>query len=121
YNKRDLPVTSPTTALEGDLNWRRVPYFLAVAVRGEGVLETFEEAVTRVATSVFERFGSRAQGVSSEQLRAAVHEKMAPMYSRQKKWAGLATSVKPQSSPAHLVVTRVPSPAAGASQPLDTQ
>jgi mutual gliding-motility protein MglA len=41
YNKRDLPEVTPIDFMERALNARKVPSFPAVAVRGEGVLETF--------------------------------------------------------------------------------
>ena len=41
YNKRDLPDVMEVEALERGINSRRAPCFPAVAVRGEGVLETF--------------------------------------------------------------------------------
>ena len=42
YNKRDLSDISPIEDLEKRLNFRKVPYFPAVAVEGKGVVETFE-------------------------------------------------------------------------------
>ena len=41
YNKRDLPEVMEIEALERGINSRRVAHLPAVAVRGEGVLETF--------------------------------------------------------------------------------
>jgi signal recognition particle receptor subunit beta len=41
YNKRDLPEVTPIDFMERALNARKVPSFPAVAVRGDGVLETF--------------------------------------------------------------------------------
>jgi signal recognition particle receptor subunit beta len=45
YNKRDLPEVMEIEALERGMNSRRVPFYPAVAVRGEGVLETFAAVV----------------------------------------------------------------------------
>jgi signal recognition particle receptor subunit beta len=45
YNKRDLPEVMDVEALERGINSRRVPHLTAVAVRGEGVLETFATIV----------------------------------------------------------------------------
>ena len=45
YNKRDLPDVLDIEALEHGMNSRRVPHYPAVAVRGEGVLETFAAIV----------------------------------------------------------------------------
>lgn len=41
FNKRDLPEVTPIDFMERALNARHVPAIPAVAVRGEGVLETF--------------------------------------------------------------------------------
>jgi mutual gliding-motility protein MglA len=41
YNKRDLPEVTPMDFMERALNARKVPALPAVAIRGEGVLETF--------------------------------------------------------------------------------
>jgi len=40
YNKRDLPDCEPITALESTINFLHVPYFEAIALRGNGVFET---------------------------------------------------------------------------------
>jgi signal recognition particle receptor subunit beta len=45
YNKRDLPDVMDVEALERGINSRRAPFYPAVAVRGDGVLETFAAAV----------------------------------------------------------------------------
>jgi len=47
YNKKDLPNTMPVEVLNRALNPRGVPYFLASAARGEGVLETLT-AISRL-------------------------------------------------------------------------
>jgi signal recognition particle receptor subunit beta len=41
YNKRDLPEVTPMDFMDRALNARKVPALPAVAIRGEGVLETF--------------------------------------------------------------------------------
>lgn len=47
YNKRDLRNILPIEELDQRLNSRRVPFFSAIAIRGEGVMETLK-AVTRI-------------------------------------------------------------------------
>jgi mutual gliding-motility protein MglA len=47
YNKRDLPTALPIQVLNARLNPRQVPYFEAVAFRGEGVEETLK-GITRL-------------------------------------------------------------------------
>ena len=46
YNKRDLPEVTPIEFMDRTLNARKVPAIPAVAVRGEGVLETFASILT---------------------------------------------------------------------------
>jgi signal recognition particle receptor subunit beta len=48
YNKRDLPAVMPIADLSRALNDRRAPEFPAVAMRGEGVLETFSAILSLV-------------------------------------------------------------------------
>ncbi len=45
YNKRDLPQAETINALEKRLNFLNIPYFEAVATRGEGVFETLRHAI----------------------------------------------------------------------------
>jgi signal recognition particle receptor subunit beta len=45
YNKRDLPEVTPMEAMDRTLNARRTASFPAVAIREEGVLETFAAAL----------------------------------------------------------------------------
>ena len=45
YNKRDLPDALPLRWMTGHLNQHNAPEFEAVAIRGEGVIPTFKEAV----------------------------------------------------------------------------
>jgi signal recognition particle receptor subunit beta len=45
YNKRDLPDVTPMEAMDRTLNARRTASFSAVAIREEGVLETFAAAL----------------------------------------------------------------------------
>lgn len=56
YNKRDLPDTTPVDLLNQKLNFRNVPYFEAVAIRGEGVLQTFLETVMQTVRYIFDKY-----------------------------------------------------------------
>lgn len=42
YNKRDLPDVMSVAELQQDLNWNRLPYFEASAVKGLGVFDTLK-------------------------------------------------------------------------------
>ncbi|PIE90348.1 MAG: hypothetical protein CR997_07090 [Acidobacteria bacterium] len=56
YNKRDLPDALPVDVLNQKLNFRNIPYFSSVATKGEGVIETFAEAVQQTVKTIFEKY-----------------------------------------------------------------
>jgi signal recognition particle receptor subunit beta/GAF domain-containing protein len=56
YNKRDLPQVLEIEALDRALNGRRAKVIPAVAVRGEGVLETFGAILARTVQDLANRY-----------------------------------------------------------------
>ncbi|KAA0258950.1 GTPase domain-containing protein [Deferribacter autotrophicus] len=48
YNKRDLPNIIPVSELEKALNYRKVPSFEAIAVKGVGVFDTLKAIVKEI-------------------------------------------------------------------------
>lgn len=56
YNKRDLSSALPLDVLNQKLNFRNVPFFEAVAIKGDGVLETFIEAVKQTVRYIFNKY-----------------------------------------------------------------
>jgi signal recognition particle receptor subunit beta len=56
YNKRDLPELTPVEFMDRALNARKVDSIVAVAVRGEGVLETFSRVLTRTMQDLSSRY-----------------------------------------------------------------
>src|SRR5512144_3361965 len=56
YNKRDLPQVMEIEALDRTLNARRAPVIPAIAVRGEGVLETFGAILARTVQDLANRY-----------------------------------------------------------------
>lgn len=56
FNKRDLPDVTPFDFMERALNARKVDVFPAVAVRGEGVLETFASILLRTVQDLSARY-----------------------------------------------------------------
>jgi len=56
YNKRDLPQVLEVEALDRALNARRTDVIPAVAVRGEGVLETFGTVLARTVQDLAQRY-----------------------------------------------------------------
>jgi len=73
FNKRDLPDVKPLTEIREA--WGDIPTFPAVAIRGEGVLESFRELMRRLYRSIDDRhaFGEKF-GVSEEDfLKGVLH------------------------------------------------
>jgi len=56
YNKRDLPQLTPIEFMDRTLNARKVDAIPAVAVRGEGVLETFAAILLRTMQDLATRY-----------------------------------------------------------------
>jgi len=56
YNKRDLPQLTPAEFMDRALNARNVDAIHAVAVRGEGVLETFSAILLRTMQDLSSRY-----------------------------------------------------------------
>ncbi len=56
YNKRDLSTALPLDVLNQKLNFRHVPFFEAVAINGDGVLETFIEAIKQTVRYIFNKY-----------------------------------------------------------------
>jgi signal recognition particle receptor subunit beta len=56
YNKRDLPEVTPSEFMDRTLNARKVPSIPAVALRGEGVLETFAAVLTATMEDLAVRY-----------------------------------------------------------------
>ncbi len=56
YNKRDLPDVTPVEFMDRTLNARHVDAVPAVAVRGEGVLETFSAILLRTMQDLAQRY-----------------------------------------------------------------
>jgi hypothetical protein len=57
YNKRDLPNALPVEILNEKLNPRGVPFYEAVAVKGQGVEETLKGVTATVFRSLASRYG----------------------------------------------------------------
>ena len=65
WNKRDFPDVKPLAEIEEQ--WSDVPTYPAVAIRGEGVIETFREMMRGLYRNMNERYDFEAKfGVSEE-------------------------------------------------------
>ncbi len=77
FNKRDFPDTKPLTEIKQQ--WGEIPTFPAIALRGEGVFETFRELMRVLYRSLNERHDFRAKfGVSEEDFLKGVLKNFAP-------------------------------------------
>ena len=73
FNKRDLPDVKPLSEIKKA--WGDVPTFPAVAIRGEGVLETFRELLRLVYRHIDERHDfAQKFGVSEEDFLKGVFQ-----------------------------------------------
>ena len=83
FNKRDLPDVKPLQEIKDA--WGDVPTFPAVAIRGEGVRETFRELLRQLYRSIDARhdFGAKF-GVSEEDFLKGVFKNfsVAPLGAR---------------------------------------
>jgi len=75
HNKRDLPKVVSHEELDNALNYRDAPFRPAVAIRGEGVLETLGAILEQVMEQLMERYrslalpaGETVQGWTGEML-----------------------------------------------------
>src|SRR6478672_7721407 len=57
YNKRDLPNALPVEILNERLNTRGLPFFEAVAMKGQGVADTLKAATALVFKSLAAKYG----------------------------------------------------------------
>ncbi len=115
YNKRDLPNALPIEILNEKLNPRAVPFYEAVAVKGQGVEETLKGVTGLVFRSLASKYGG------AEAVAAAASAAKAP---------GVTTAPVPAAAPAPAAAPplrivpppppRAPeSPAASALPPLN--
>ena len=65
FNKRDLPDVKPLQEIKEA--WGDVPTFPAVAIRGEGVVETFRELIRLLYRSLDQKHGFREKFRLSEE------------------------------------------------------
>jgi hypothetical protein len=102
YNKRDLPDVTTMEAMERTLNARRTASFSAVAIREEGVLETFAAALKLTMEDITKRFKLGAAVRNARSIEEWTADSMRTMFD----WAhasgdsALGTSRPPLRSPA---------------------
>lgn len=110
FNKRDLPNALPVEILNDRLNARNLPYFEAVAIRGDGVEQTLKAATSLVFRYLSTKYsGAAAQGGDVVGVSAAATgPKTAP---------NLRSQATPAPSPAPLTIPPPPRKVATADLP----
>lgn len=106
YNKRDLPEVTPIEAMDRTLNARHTASIPAVAIREEGVLETFAAALRLTMEDITKRFKLGAGVRNARSIEEWTTESMRAMFDWSPPLASDgATHVpggRPASSPAAL-------------------
>jgi signal recognition particle receptor subunit beta len=106
YNKRDLPEVTPMEAMDRTLNARRTASFPAVAIREEGVLETFAAALRLTMEHITQKFKLGAGVRNARSIEEWTAESMRVMFDWSPSAAGLGASFRaagatePRSAPA---------------------
>ncbi len=106
YNKRDLPQALPLEELNADLNPRGLLVVPAVAIRGEGVFETFKEITRLVFQKMHDRFEKAAPRSASVPPISAGREAEPA-----RAWRGSAAPAQPSSSSEKPAVIAAPASA----------
>jgi len=113
YNKRDLADVQPREELERGLNgWGRRS-FIAVASRGEGVIETFVAVVQEMLTAIAIKYKLKEKGLDP----AIVPEVVADAFSKvvAKAQSATASAPGPPPAPARVILTGGSGPEPGPS------
>jgi hypothetical protein len=80
YNKRDLPEVTPMEAMDRTLNARRTASFPAVAIREDGVLETFAAALKLTMEHITNKFKLGAGVRNARSIEEWTAESMRAMF-----------------------------------------
>jgi len=65
YNKRDLPAAMPVAELDAKLNRWKIPTFEAVAVKGEGVMQTLKGLSKMIIERLNDDYGKQPAGATA--------------------------------------------------------
>jgi mutual gliding-motility protein MglA len=107
YNKRDLPNALPVEILNERLNPRGLPFFEAVAMKGQGVDETLKAATALVFKSLAAKYGGGADAAAARASSAAAS---APAAAPPRAASAPAPAPPPRPAPAAVATPR-PAPA----------
>ena len=132
YNKRDLPEITPLEAMDRTLNARRTDSFPAVAIREEGVIETFGAVLHRTMADLTTRYkiGEELKGARSvkdwtdESMRLIFGWQPPPEKQKKQEESSrmairvpVATASQPNSTSSSPSTTTAPSAATPSSDP----
>jgi hypothetical protein len=78
YNKRDLPNALPVEILNEKLNPRGLPFYEAVAVKGQGVEETLKGVTATVFRSLASKYGGAVAAPGAQEPPAPAPKPSAP-------------------------------------------
>jgi signal recognition particle receptor subunit beta len=109
YNKRDLPNALPVEILNERLNGRSLPFFEAVAMKGQGVDETLKSATAMVFKSLAAKYGGGEAAAASAPAAGARPAAAAPP---------VAARPAPSPSPAARVSPSAVAPPRSAPAPV---
>ncbi|HLA76410.1 MAG TPA: hypothetical protein VJU18_02395 [Vicinamibacteria bacterium] len=112
YNKRDLPEVTPIPFMDRTLNARKVHAVSAVAVRGEGVLETFASILTATMQDLVARY-QIIDVAKGQPLAQWVKQTMLGVFGK----LSLAPEPPPPAPPVPLPAAEVAAPAPLATEP----
>jgi signal recognition particle receptor subunit beta len=112
YNKRDLPNALPVEILNEKLNPRGLPFYEAVAVKGQGVEETLKGVTATVFRSLASKYGGASAGPAGAPIPGpAASRPAAPLAPP----VTAAPAVPAPSRPAPAAAAVADAPMAGAS------
>jgi len=126
YNKRDLPNALPVEILNEKLNPRGLPFYEAVAVKGQGVEETLKGVTATVFRSLATKYGGASASAAAAAATAPSASPPPPRPSAPAPAPSMApvavaappAVARPAPAPARAVPVAAPAAAAVAAAPM---
>jgi signal recognition particle receptor subunit beta len=117
YNKQDLPDLMGVSELNKALNpWQR-PCFTAIAMKPEGVMETFIAIVGETLTAIATKYGLKEKGLDPAQVPQLVAAAFEHRLKQESGSAAPGDATIRAAAPPRLVMSQSPEPAAISGQP----
>lgn len=102
FNKQDLPDLTSAEELNRTLNFFRRPTFMAVANRGDGVIETFTAVVTEMLAAIAVKYSLKEKGLDP----AAIPELVDAAFASLLRGAASAATEAPAAPAGRMVLTQ---------------